>query len=72
MNKIKYISTKHDYILSNLYFPSNEKKKINDYYIGGKLINKIYIQLRGIFAFYAIKKFNFFLIILREKLIQLK
>ena len=75
LDKVKSISNKYDYILSDLCFSSNEKEKekiskICDYYIEGDLISKIYIQLKGIFTSLCDQEMQYILTIFREKLMN--
>ena len=74
IEKITSISDIYNSILSSLYFPSNEEEieklsKICEYYIEGNLINKIYIQLKGIFTSLCEQQMEKILSIFREKLI---
>ena len=74
-DKVNSISEKYNYILSCLYFPSNEEEKekiskICDYYIEGNLMNKIYIKLKEIFTSLCEQKMQYILTIFREKLID--
>ena len=74
IEKITSISDIYNSILSNLYFTSNEEEieklsKICEYYIEGNLINKIYIQLKGIFTSLCEQQMEKILSIFREKLI---
>ena len=75
LEKISSTSDIYNSILSSLYFPSNEEEKeklgkICDYYIEGNLINKIYIQLKGIFTSLCDQQMEHILSIFREKLID--
>ena len=75
LDKVKSISNKYDYILSDLCFSSNEEEKekiskICDYYIEGDLISKIYIQLKGIFTSLCDQEMQYILTIFREKLMN--
>ena len=75
LEKIASTSDIYNSILSSLYFPSNEEEKeklgkICDYYIEGNLINKIYIQLKGIFTSLCDQQMEHILSIFREKLID--
>ena len=75
LDKVNSISNKYNNILSCLYFKSNEeeKEKINkicDYYIEGDLMNKIYIQLKGIFTSLCEQEMQYILTIFREKVIS--
>ena len=74
IEKITSTSDIYNSILSSLYFPSNEEEieklsKICEYYIEGNLINKIYIQLKGIFTSLCEQQMEKILSIFREKLI---
>ena len=75
LEKITSISNIYKNILSCLYFTPNEEEKeklstICDYYIEGNLINKIYIQLRGIFTTLCEQQMEQILSIFREKLLN--
>ena len=66
IEKITSVSNKYNLILKSLYFSPNEDEKeklskIFDYYIEGNLINKIYIQLRGIFTSLCEKQMEYIL-----------
>ena len=76
IEKIISISDKYNLILKSLHFSPNEEEKeklskIFDYYIEGNLINKIYIQLKGIFTTLCEQQLEYILSIFREKLINL-
>ena len=75
IEKITSVSNKYNLILKSLYFSPNEDEKeklskIFDYYIEGNLINKIYIQLRGIFTSLCEQQMEYILSIYREKLLN--
>ena len=75
IEKIISISDKYNLILQSVYFSPNEDEKeklskIFDYYIEGNLINKIYIQLKGIFTSLCEQQMEYILSIFREKLIN--
>ena len=75
IEKITTVSNKYNLILKSLYFSPNEDEKeklskIFDYYIEGNLINKIYIQLRGIFTSLCEQQMEYILSIYREKLLN--
>ena len=76
IEKIISMSDKYNLILKTIYFSPNEDEKeklskIFDYYIEGNLINKIYIQLKGIFTSLCEQQLEYILSIFREKLINL-
>jgi len=75
LEKITSVSETYNNIISCLNFSSNEEEKeklskICDYYIEGNLINKIYIQLKGIFTSLLEQQMEYILSIFREKLIN--
>ena len=75
LEKITSVSETYNFIISSLNFSSNEDEKeklskICDYYIEGNLINKIYIQLKGIFTSLLEQQMEQILSIFREKLIN--
>ena len=75
LEKITSVSETYNFIISSLNFSPNEDEKeklskICDYYIEGNLINKIYIQLKGIFTSLLEQQMEQILSIFREKLIN--
>ena len=75
LEKITSVSETYNLIISSLNFSPNEDEKeklskICDYYIEGNLINKIYIQLKGIFTSLLEQQMEQILSIFREKLIN--
>ena len=75
LEKITSVSETYNFIISSLNFSPNEDEKeklskICDYYIEGNLINKIYIQLKGIFTSLMEQQMEQILSIFREKLIN--
>ena len=75
IEKITSVSNKYNLILKSLYFSPNEDEKeklskIFDYYIEGNLINKIYIQLKGIFTSLCEQQIDYILSIFREKILN--
>jgi len=75
LEKITSVSETYNFIISSLNFSPNEEEKeklskICDYYIEGNLINKIYIQLKGIFTSLLEQQMEQILSIFREKLIN--
>ena len=75
LEKITSVSEIYNFIISSLNFSPNEDEKeklskICDYYIEGNLINKIYIQLKGIFTSLLEQQMEQILSIFREKLIN--
>ena len=75
LEKITSVSETYNFIIYSLNFSPNEDEKeklskICDYYIEGNLINKIYIQLKGIFTSLMEQQMEQILSIFREKLIN--
>ena len=73
LEKVCSISNIYEEILTQLYFSSPQEdlekvSKICDYYIEGKLINNIYIQLKGIFTSLNEQVIKYILSIFRETL----